>query len=432
VTLAAVSAGTAIAPAITGIAPAYARSAILTYPVMVRPHKGHWKWLILTSKLGVPVTTSFIYGRVTDIPVAGDWTGSGSMDPGVVRRDGVSWQFRLRDSPTAGSADTVFSYGLSATDIPVVGDWTGSGTFTPAVVRPDGARWQFLLRDSNTSGSPDVSFLYGRTATDVPVVGDWDGNGTFTPGVVRPDGTNWQYLLRDGNSSGPATASFWYGQTGTDIPVVGDWNGGGSSTPGLLQADGADWQYLLRDSNTSGLPDSTVAFGRAATDVPVAGAYPAANAGLIPAQWPATSGPMAADRYYGYPYSDPPACTHGGGCAVDNLSFYQGQCTSWVAYRLSEMNNIAFTDYFGGHGLWGDAASWGRHARKLGITVDNIPAVGSVAWYRSGHVAYVEKVSSPGSVVISEMNYDADNGFQVRTITTSSGWPTGFIHIADR
>jgi hypothetical protein len=30
------------------------------------------------------------------------------------------------------------------------------------------------------------------------------------------------------------------------------------------------------------------------------------------------------------------------------------------------------------------------------------------------------------------MNYDLDNGFWVRTITTSGGWPTAFIHIADR
>jgi surface antigen len=399
---------------------------------MVRPHNGHWKWLIRTINLGMPSIISFIYGKVTDIPVAGDWTGGGSIDPGVVRRDGASWQYRLRDSATAGRADIVFTYGLSATDIPVVGDWGGSGTFTAGVVRPDGARWQYLLRDTNTSGPPDISFLYGRTATDLPVVGDWDGNGTFTAGVVRPDGTSWQYLLRNTDSAGSAAIGFLYGQTAADIPIVGDWSGGGSSTPGLLQAGGARWQYLLRGSNTSGLPDLSFQFGRTAADVAVAGAYPASNAGLTPGQWQATSGPMAADRYYGYPYPDPPACTHGGACVADNLFFYQGQCTSWVAYRLSELNMTSFTDYFGGRGLWGDAVSWGRHARKLGITVNSVPATGSVAWYRSGHVAYVEKVNSPTSVVISEMNYDADNGFRVTTITTSSGWPTGFIHIADR
>ena len=46
----------------------------------------------------------------------------------------------------------------------------------------------------------------------------------------------------------------------------------------------------------------------------------------------------------------------------DQWDFYQGQCTSWVAYRLNQLNGIAFT-----------------------------PALGSIAWYLSGHVKYVGK-----------------------------------------
>ncbi len=399
---------------------------------MVRPHNGHWQWFIWSSGLGGPTATSFVYGKVTDIPVVGDWTGSGSDDPGVVRRDGTRWQYRLRNSNTAGRADIVFTYGSSVTDIPVVGDWDGNGSFTPAAVRPSGPSWRFLLRNSNTSGNPGISVKYGSSVTDIPVVGDWDGNGTFTPGVVRPDGTSWQYRLRNSNTSGRATIVFHYGLTGTDIPVVGDWSGSGRYGPGIVRPDGASWLYMLRYTSTAGIPDIALLFGHARTDTAVAGAYPATGAGLTMGQWPATGGPMAADRYYGYPYSDPPACTHGGACVVDSLSFYQGQCTSWVAYRLAELNGIAFTDFFGGMGMWGDASAWGRHARKLKIAVNSTPAVGSVAWYSSGHVSYVEKVNSATSVVISEMNYDTDNGFRVRTITTASGWPTGFIHIADR
>lgn len=48
-------------------------------------------------------------------------------------------------------------------------------------------------------------------------------------------------------------------------------------------------------------------------------------------------------------------------------------------------------------------------------------------------MAYVEQVNSPTSIVISEMNYDYANGFRVRTVTIGqSGWPTDFLHIADR
>ena len=154
--------------------------------------------------------------------------------------------------------------------------------------------------------------------------------------------------------------------------------------------------------------------------------------------WPGTTGPSYANKYYGYPYTDPPACTDGGACWGDQWNFIRGQCTSWVAYRLNELNGILFSNTYrlpaGSEKTWGDASNWEAAADAIGITVNGTPALGSVAWYSSGHVAYVEQVNSPTSVVISEMNYDYDNGFRVRTITTAvgGGWPTAFIHIADR
>jgi surface antigen len=157
--------------------------------------------------------------------------------------------------------------------------------------------------------------------------------------------------------------------------------------------------------------------------------------------WPGTQGPVAAANYYGYPYPDAPVCPSSGGpqCVADQWNFYQGQCTSWVAYRLNQLNEIAFNNSFGDDGPWGDAMYWGPHAQSLGIAVNATPTVGSVAWWPDssahpgGHVAYVEQVNSPTSIVISEMNYDDNNGFRVLTITSSSGdWPTDFIHIHDR
>ena len=151
--------------------------------------------------------------------------------------------------------------------------------------------------------------------------------------------------------------------------------------------------------------------------------------------WPGRAGTRAAARVYGYPYPHPPACTDGGKCVADKWSFYRGQCTSWVAYRLNQRRGIAFTNQYGGQGRWGDAVRWGPKAKKLGIKVNTTPTVGAIAWYSAtkpapdGHVAYVEKVNSPTSFVMSEMNYDADNGFWVHTITKATGdWPTEFIH----
>jgi surface antigen len=156
-------------------------------------------------------------------------------------------------------------------------------------------------------------------------------------------------------------------------------------------------------------------------------------------KWPGKGGTAAAARFYAYPYPHPPACTNGGACVADKWAFYRGQCTSWVAYRLNLLNKIAFTNSYGGRGRWGDAVNWGPRARKLKITVNGTPAAGAVAWYGptkaapDGHVAYVEKVNSATSFVMSELNYDSDNGFWVHTITKATGdWPTGFIHFGGR
>jgi surface antigen len=257
----------------------------------------------------------------------------------------------------------------------------------------------------------------------------------------------------------------WYLESGNGYQLVmqGDgnlveyysgsavWSSGTAGNPGayvIMQGDGNLVIYrsgtALWFTGTAGHPGAYLADQQDGNQVVYAGstALWASNSGsphLTLGTWPGTAGPGAAAQYYGYPYPDPPACTDGGSCIADKWGFYEGQCVSWVAYRLNQLNGIAFSNSFGGGGRWGNASNWGPHAQALGIPVNGTPAVGSVAWYAGsssspfGHVAYVEKVNSPTSVIISEMNYDNDNGFRVWTITTSSGhWPTSFIHIHDR
>ncbi|MEX2108391.1 MAG: CHAP domain-containing protein [Solirubrobacterales bacterium] len=140
----------------------------------------------------------------------------------------------------------------------------------------------------------------------------------------------------------------------------------------------------------------------------------------------------AAARY-GYPYPSAPDCYEpggsGGACAEDQWHFFQGQCTSWVAHRLSTRSGVSFSNSYKKQ-RWSNATNWKTVAKRLGITVNKTPAVGAIAWYSKGHVAYVEEITP--KVVISEMNYDYKNGFQ--RIAVSPGgrsWPTEFIHIKD-
>ncbi|MFL6294870.1 MAG: PQQ-dependent sugar dehydrogenase [Actinomycetes bacterium] len=184
----------------------------------------------------------FQYGKVGDIPVAGDWNGDGIDTPGLFR-DGY-WY--LRNSNSAGPYDIVFSYG-NIGDRPVVGDWNNDGVDTIGVFHAGG--WN--LRNSNSFGLPSVRISYGTTG-DIPVVGDWNNDEVDTIGVFRAG----VWYLRNSNSTGPSNVKFSYGNTG-DVPVTGDWNGDGTDTIGVFHAGG----WNLRDSNSPGLPSVRISYG---------------------------------------------------------------------------------------------------------------------------------------------------------------------------
>jgi surface antigen len=230
------------------------------------------------------------------------------------------------------------------------------------------------------------------------------------------------------------------------------WSSKTSGHPGATLVMRADGNLVVRSqgstlwaSNTAGHSGATLTVARSGVvEIRAKGKTLWASRKTSPpplalGKWPGKAGTAAAAKYFSYPYPHPPQCTNGGACEADKWAFYRGQCTSWVAYRLNQLNGIAFTNSYGGKGHWANAVNWGPRARSLKIAVNGTPVVGSIAWYGAtkaapdGHVAYVEKVSSPTSIVMSEMNYDSDNGFWVHTITKATGdWPTGFIHLADR
>ena len=122
---------------------------------------------------------------------------------------------------------------------------------------------------------------------------------------------------------------------------------------------------------------------------------------------------------------------------VDPWNFYNRECTSFVAWRLNNDAGIAFTNQYDGH-HWGDAAIWKQAALDSGVLVDSSARVGAVAWWAKGspgssrgHVAWVTAVNT-SSITIEEYNYLHAGGYDQRTIsTTSSSWPSAFIHVGD-
>src|SRR3954454_1101957 len=122
---------------------------------------------------------------------------------------------------------------------------------------------------------------------------------------------------------------------------------------------------------------------------------------------------------------------------VDPWQFYNRECTSFVAWRLNSENQVAFNDYWQGQ-HWGNASNWKHAAVALDIPVDNNPTRGAVAWWTAGsagssrgHVAWVQTVGD-GAITIEEYNYLHAGKYDTRTISSSSSlWPSGFIHIKD-
>src|ERR1700742_1903814 len=158
----------------------------------------------------------------------------------------------------------------------------------------------------------------------------------------------------------------------------------------------------------------------------------------------ATVAPVAAVTAgdLGYPYPNAPDCDEqtGANCVADQWGFIQGQCHSWVAYRLNELNaaelgGLTFDDHYRltGSEQWNNPSNWLTAASEAGVTVDTTPALGAVAWWseNGAHVAYVEAVNTDGSISVSEMNTDWHNSFDFATLTRAGRWPDKFIHIAD-
>lgn len=165
-------------------------------------------------------TSSTEYGLSTDIPIVGDWTGTGVKRIGIFRNG--TWILDTNGDGILDAGDQTVSFGQTG-DIPVVGDWRGIGHIALGLYR----KGTFILDYSgHLSGVPtglnDVTIANFGLATDIPIVDDWSGSGTTKVGVFR-NGT-W---LVDYNGTRVISQSYTYGQAG-DIPVVGDWDSSGN------------------------------------------------------------------------------------------------------------------------------------------------------------------------------------------------------------
>jgi len=174
----------------------------------------------------------YVFGQPGDLPVVGDWTGEGPTRVGVFRPSTATWYFDINGNGILDNCNKNIidactkSFGLAG-DLPVVGDWTGTGKTKLGVFRPGTGQWLLDLngnRKKDRCSRDDCISSFGLS-DDLPVVGDWNGTGKDKIGVFRPSTGEW---LLDVNGNG-----VWdgcevdacmgpFGLAG-DLPVVGQW-----------------------------------------------------------------------------------------------------------------------------------------------------------------------------------------------------------------
>lgn len=122
---------------------------------------------------------------------------------------------------------------------------------------------------------------------------------------------------------------------------------------------------------------------------------------------------------------DYPAYYKNGSQEIDQWRMYSRQCTSFAAFRLSNVNGFEIPRSYG------NANEWGHRARREGYRVDNTPMIGSIAWSTAGtygHVAWVSNVMGD-QIEIEEYNYGYTEAYNKRIIKANT--MTGFIHFKD-
>ncbi len=103
-------------------------------------------------------------------------------------------------------------------------------------------------------------------------------------------------------------------------------------------------------------------------------------------------------------------------------SYVWGNCTWWVFNRRAEIGRPIPSNL-------GNANRWDTNGAAAGMSVGRTPVVGSIIYHiddpvsHLGHVGFVERVNSDGSIVVSDMNFNFRLGF-----VSSRDIPTGEFH----
>jgi hypothetical protein len=225
------------------------------------------------------------FGQQGNLPVVGDWTGTGTAQIGVFDPTAGLWQLdgNGNDLWEGCTVDLCLNFSSLSGNLPVAGRWTStSSKDLIGVYRPDKRFWRLDLNGNGLLDScpPDGCQTFGFLS-GLPVVGDWTGTGTTKLGIFTPNASTstsqWKLDLNGNGIWDDCTVDACRGPFGLsgDLPVAGDWTGTGQVEIGVFDPSSGLWDL---DLNGNGVFDGCTVdaclgpFGQEG-DLPVVGQW---------------------------------------------------------------------------------------------------------------------------------------------------------------
>ena len=175
---------------------------------------------------GNNIDRNCVFGFAGVSPVTGDWNGDGVTEIGVFDPATRRWylDYNGNGSWDGGVIDRLYTFGFPS-QLPVTGDWAGTGKTRIGTYDPVTFAW-YIDHNGNGAwdGAPaDRQYSFGDSG-HVPVTGDWNGDGITEVGTFIPSTSTW-YLDLSGNGywgGVPPDANAVFGYNGS-APLSGKW-----------------------------------------------------------------------------------------------------------------------------------------------------------------------------------------------------------------
>jgi hypothetical protein len=117
------------------------------------------------------------FGTNAHLPVVGDWNGTGSEQIGIFLPAKGQWYLDLNGNGTWDGCrkDKCLAKFGARGDLPVVGDWDGTGQVRIGAFRPSTGMWYLDMNGNGKLDNCSVDACLGPfgQAGDLPVVGKW-------------------------------------------------------------------------------------------------------------------------------------------------------------------------------------------------------------------------------------------------------------------